>query len=134
MEKIVIGCDVGLKRIGIAQKIQNIILPLAPIIRKNRNQAARDLSTLLYEKGACVLVVGIPYGLKDMQKRIRHFISLIDFSGQIVYINENLTSLEALDDLRHLRTKSKIKAQKNGIIDSLAACKILERYIESGTK
>ncbi len=135
MQTNIIGCDVGLKRIGLAQIIQGIILPLPPIIRKNRNQAAKELQILLSQKQAKILVVGIPSGgeakYDDTQKRIKHFISLLAFDGEIVYINEDYTSQEALHDLAYMRQKAKRLAQKNGSLDSIAACKILEIYSQS---
>ena len=40
-----IAVDFGLKKIGIAQYINGIILPLAPIIRKNRNDVPNKVGT-----------------------------------------------------------------------------------------
>lgn len=129
----IIGCDIGLKRIGLAKICNGIILPLAPLLRKNRNQAAQELSKLLIEQNPITLVVGMPSQNLEMQKRIKHFISLVAFDGQIIYINEDNTSLEALESLCHFSRGNKINAQKNGKLDSLAACKILERYIANIT-
>ena len=36
---MIFGVDFGLKRIGLATITENIIIPLPPIIRKNRKQA-----------------------------------------------------------------------------------------------
>lgn len=125
---IIIGCDIGLKRIGLAGVINNIILPFEPIIRKNRKQAAKDLSEFLEDKKADILVVGIPSDFEDTQKRIKHFIALLDFKGKIEFVDENNSSLEAFKNILHMKKQSRQKAQKNGKIDSIAACKILERF------
>lgn len=129
----ILACDVGLKRIGLAQYTQSIILPIEPILRKNRNQASLALSALLSQKCINTLVVGLPNGgeahYEDTRTRIRHFIHLIHFGGEIVYINEDYTSQEALQDLAYLGRESRALAQKNGRLDSLSACYILERYI-----
>lgn len=88
--KIVLALDIGLKRIGVAKAIQNIALPLPPILRKNRNQAAKEISQLLLDSKANVLVVGIPMQKRDsaltdedslatMQKRIRHLSAYLRF-------------------------------------------------------
>jgi putative Holliday junction resolvase len=124
MEKI-IAIDVGLKRIGIAfTPNKSVVVPLNAILRKNRNQAARDVSNLLKEYKADILVVGIPKTNKEMQRRIKHFTSLIDFDGKIEFIDESFTS-----NLVEVEIKGKIKYKRDGRIDSLAAKKILESYL-----
>jgi putative Holliday junction resolvase len=70
------------------------------------------------------LVVGIPKINKEMQKRIKHFVSLIDFDGKIEFVDENFTS-----NLVEEEIKGKIKYKRDGRIDSLAAKKILEGYL-----
>lgn len=130
-----LACDIGLKRIGLAMQVHGIILPLEPIIRRNRQQASQDLSNILLQRNASVLVVGVPSGGKgghqEMQSRIKHFVGLLSFDGKIVFVDEDYTSLEALENIEYLSKQSKIRAQKNGQIDSLAACKILQRYVNS---
>lgn len=123
----VAAIDVGLKRIGTAICLDGkIVLPQNPILRKNRNQAARDVSTFLREWNVDTLIVGIPDGSskEEMQRRIRHFVSLLDFNGNIEYIDEGFTSHEAKE-----ATKGVIKHKKDGKIDSIAAQKILERWL-----
>lgn len=131
----ILACDVGLKRIGLAQCTQGIVLPLPAIVRKNRNQASRELSALLVKKQIEVLVVGLPSGgqaqHQDMIVRIKHFVGLVAFDGQIVYVDEDYTSQEALEDLAHLGREARALAQKDGRLDSLSACYILERYLQS---
>ncbi|WP_104748854.1 Holliday junction resolvase RuvX [Helicobacter cetorum] len=128
---MILACDVGLKRIGLAILLEGIILPLEPILRKNRNQASRDLSNLLREKGVTTLVVGKPSeSYVDTNIRIKHFIALLDFKGEIVFINEDGSSIEAYEDLEYLGRKNKQTAQKDGRLDSLSACRILERYVK----
>lgn len=132
--KSLMACDVGLKRIGLAMLNQGIIFPLAPIIRHNRNQAANDLQHLIQEKGIEVLVVGLPSGkgkYEDTRRRIEHFISLLEFQGQVCFINEDYTSQEALESTFHMKRKKRAKVQKDGRLDSLSACEILSRYLEN---
>ncbi|WP_100983073.1 Holliday junction resolvase RuvX [Helicobacter pylori] len=126
---MILACDVGLKRIGIAVLLNGVILPLEAILRRNRNQASRDLSDLLREKNIQVLVVGKPNeSYADTNARIEHFIKLVDFNGEIVFINEDRSSIEACENLEHLGKKNKRLAIKDGRLDSLSACRILERY------
>ncbi len=126
MERI-IGIDVGLKRIGVAYTPdKKVIVPLKAIIRKNRNQAAKEVSDLLKEYKADTLVVGIPKTNKEMQIRIKHFTNLIDFDGKIKFVDESYTSAIVEEEI-----KGKIKYKRDGRIDSLAAMKILESYLDS---
>lgn len=147
---MIFGIDFGLKRLGVAKVVQNIIVPLAPIMRKNRNQASRDLANLLLahesDMGKITLVVGMPCDMdiesdsdtessgagrhEVMRKRISHFLSLIDFSGEVVYIDESYSSKEANERLLDRGYNKRKNARKNGVLDSISACVILERYLE----
>ncbi|WP_154409929.1 Holliday junction resolvase RuvX [Helicobacter pylori] len=132
---MILACDVGLKRIGIAMLLNGVILPLEAILRQNRNQASRDLSDLLREKNIQVLVVGKPNeSYADTNARIEYFIKLLDFKGEIVFINEDRSSIEAYENLGHLGKKNKRLAIKDGWLDSLSACRILERYCQQVLK
>ncbi|RKV61722.1 Holliday junction resolvase RuvX [Helicobacter pylori] len=132
---MILACDVGLKRIGIAALLNGAILPLEAILRRNRNQASRDLSDLLREKNIQVLVVGKPHeSYADTNARIEHFIKLVDFKGEIVFINEDNSSIEAYENLEHLGKKNKRLATKDGRLDSLSACRILECYCQQVLK
>ncbi|MBN2721452.1 MAG: Holliday junction resolvase RuvX [Campylobacterales bacterium] len=125
-----IACiDVGLKRIGVAICLDNkIVLPQNAILRKNRNQAARDIKLFLKEWEIEKLVVGLPLhgsSSEEMSRRIKHFVSLLELDGiEIIYQDEQNSSLEAKE-----RTAGVFKHSKDGRIDSMAASIILERYL-----
>ncbi len=117
--------DIGLKRIGVAICLQkDIVTPLPAILRKNRNQASRDVLNLLKEWEIDCLVVGYPSASEDMQKRIKHFTSLLNFDKETVFQEENMSSIEAEELM-----KGEITYKRDGRIDSLAAKIILERYL-----
>ena len=122
---MIAAIDIGLKRIGMAVSPDGkIALPTTPILRKNRNQAAKDVSNALKDKEAKILVVGLPKGGSseaEMERRIKHFISLLDFDGQINYENEAYSSLEASD---------LVSDKRDGKLDSVAAMIILERFLK----
>ncbi|HIO90303.1 MAG TPA: Holliday junction resolvase RuvX [Campylobacterales bacterium] len=121
--------DVGLKRIGRAICLdRSIVFPKDAILRKNRNQAANDVSKFLNEWNIDLLVVGLPKGgdsEDEMKRRIEHFISLLEFKKEIVYVDEYGSTQEAKES-----TKGIFKHKKDGKIDSIAAKIILERYLE----
>ena len=120
-----IACiDVGLKRIGLAYSPnEKVVIPVNAILRKNRNQAAREVNLFLKEWQIDKLVVGLPEN-EEMQRRIKHFVSLIEF-GDIVFENEDYSSVEVEEEI-----KGKMKYKRDGRIDSLAAKNILHRYLE----
>ncbi len=121
--------DVGLKRIGISICLDgNIVLPQTAILRKNRNQAAREVNTFLKEWEIAKLVVGLPMDAdnsEEMQRRIEHFVSLLALDIEVVYQDEQSSSIEAQE-----LTQGIFRHKKDGKIDSIAAKIILERYLE----
>ncbi len=121
--------DVGLKRIGIALCLDgSIVLPQDAILRKNRNQAARDINTFLKEWEIEKLIVGLPKGgasEEEMERRITHFVSLLELQIPVAYQDEQGSSFEAKE-----MTKGDFKHKKDGRIDSVAAKIILERYLK----
>ena len=121
--------DVGLKRIGVAICLDgSIVLPQDAILRKNRNQAARDINTFLKEWEIEQLIVGLPKGgssEKEMERRIKHFVSLLELEIPIAYQDEQGSSFEAKE-----LTMGDFKHKKDGRLDSVAAKIILERYLK----
>jgi len=129
MEKI-IAIDVGLKRIGVAfTPNASVVVPLPAIIRKNRNQAAREVENLIKEYKAAILVVGMPMTNEEMQRRIKHFVSLLNFDGKIEFVDESYTSAVIEEEM-----KGKIKYKRDGRVDSLVAKMLLERFLASHKK
>lgn len=125
---MIIALDIGLKRIGVAIcPDKKTILPSTAILRKNRNQAARDTSQMLKEKNASTLVVGVPLGgasEDEMRRRIEHFCALLDTDLKPVFVDESFSSADASKLLAGSHLKS-----RDGKLDSLSACEILRRYL-----
>ena len=120
----IMAIDVGLKRIGVALAVGQTVMPQTPVLRKNRNQAARNVSAVLREYGAKKLVVGVPLGGSsedEMRRRIEHFVSLLEFDGEVVYQDEAMSSFEASEIYAENR--------RDGRLDSIAAMIILKRYL-----
>jgi putative Holliday junction resolvase len=121
--------DVGLKRIGIALCLDgSIVLPQDAILRKNRNQAARDINGFLNEWEIEKLIVGLPKdgsSEEEMERRIKHFVSLLELEIPVAYQDEQGSSFEAKE-----LTMGDFKHKKDGRIDSVAAKIILERYLK----
>ena len=122
--------DVGLKRIGLAICLgSNIVMPQDAILRKNRKQASNDVKKFLLEWSIETLIVGLPKdgsSSEEMERRIKHFISLIDIDIPVIYQDEQGSSMEAKEIMR-----GEIKQKRDGRVDSIASKVILERYLDS---
>ncbi len=121
--------DIGLKRIGVAICLDgSIVLPQDAIMRKNRNQAARDTKIFLDRWKIDHLIVGIPRdgsSTAEMHRRITHFVSLLELNIEVTYQDEQGSSYEAKE-----LTMGQFRHKKDGKIDSIAAKIILERYLK----
>ncbi|MEB2798679.1 Holliday junction resolvase RuvX [Campylobacter upsaliensis] len=120
-----LALDLGLKRIGLALYVENIAMPLNAILRKNRNQAANEVRKLIEEHQISKLIVGLPKGEAsevEMTKRVQYFISLLEFDGEVIFVDEAYTSKEA----QGLGVANSRK--KDGKLDSLAALIMLRGY------
>lgn len=121
-----LALDVGLKRIGVALCVdEKIAIPLDGILRKNRNQAANEVKKIFLIYNVSLLIVGIPKGGKseeEMTKRIKHFVSLLEFDKKIVFVDESFSSKEALN----LGVTNSRK--KDAKLDSLAALIMIKDY------
>ncbi len=122
--------DIGLKRIGVAFCFDGkVVLPQNAILRRGRKQAARDVSLLLKEWDIKKVIVGLPKGgssEEEMERRIKHFVSLLDIEGiELEYIDESFSSYEAKEQMR-----GTVKQKRDGRVDSIAAKIILERYLK----
>lgn len=125
-----IAIDLGLKRIGLAYSAhKDLVTPLKAIERKNRNQASLEVKKILEEWNAGAVVVGIPLGGSsedEMRRRVAHFMSLVDFKGEIFYQDEAGSSVEAQNMM-----KGEMKQIRDGRIDSISAMIILQRYLRA---
>ena len=120
--------DVGLKRIGIALCLDGkIVIPQNAILRKNRDQPAKDVKAFLESWEIEKLIVGLPKDAEnseEMERRIRHFVSLLELNIEVIYQDEQRSSVEAKE-----LTMGVFKHKKDGKIDSVAAKIILERWL-----
>ena len=121
--------DVGLKRIGVAICLDGkIVFPQDAILRKNRNQASRDVKAFLMEWEIETLVVGLPKGgssEEEMERRIKHFVGLLELTDiKVEYQDEAYSSVEAKE-----LTQGVFRHKRDGKIDSISAKIILERWL-----
>lgn len=121
-----LALDIGLKRIGVALCIdKKVALPLNAIIRKNREQAASEVKALINEHNIALLIVGVPKGGSseaEMTNRVEHFVALLDFAGEVKFVDESFTSKDAQ------RLGALKWGKKDGKLDSLAALVMMREY------
>ena len=87
----------------------------------------RKINAFLKEWEIDKLVVGLPKDAEnseEMERRIKHFVSLLELSIEVDYQDEQNSSVEAKE-----LTMGVFKHKKDGKIDSIAAKIILERYL-----
>ncbi|EKV03422.1 RNAse H-fold protein YqgF [Leptolyngbya sp. PCC 7375] len=132
----VLGLDIGSKRIGIAgcDRTGLIATGLTTIENKSFVYVTEQLRQLVRQRGATLLVVGLPYtldGTKGAQaKRVQKFTKRLAkaLSLPVAYVDERLTSVEAEQQLQAERRP----IEKNkGLIDRRAAAIILQQWLDS---
>ena len=104
-----------------------VVFPQEAILRKNRDQASSAVREFLKEQKAELLVVGLPKGgssSEEMERRIRHFVALIDTTCRVEFVDEYGSSNEAKQMMVGVT-----KQKRDGKIDSLSAMIILQRYL-----
>ena len=140
--EIVLGVDVGTRRIGLAWGDTEVKLasPLEAIF--NDGEALDKITQLAARMNISTIVVGLPRNNNgeetEQSKFSRQFaddlgdtlaIKSLD-NINIVMQDESLTSIEAEDMLRSDKRKKKKKMLRDGTLDSQAAVVILTDYLE----
>ncbi len=138
-DEVYIGFDFGYKRIGMAvgQKITSKASPLATI---NANHGVPDWQAVqktINDWRPCALIVGIPtcidgseqYTTKPAQKFAKSLEK--KFSLPVYLVDERLSTIEARERLFAVGGYKKI--QKSAV-DSIAACVILEQWLQTDAK
>lgn len=136
----ILGLDVGTKRVGVALIYKGSSIPEeVGTFERGGKGAEKKIMDIIVAKEIHKLVVGLPL-LRDnsespQSNRVRQFIKRIvaRTNIEIVFQDEYLTSEEAKERLIN-RGLSPSDFEKKGRIDSMAACIILEQYIEAHNK
>ena len=141
-DEILLGLDVGTRRIGVAWGDNEVRLasPLEPVM--NDGQALDQIAKLVAKMGVTTVVVGLPRnadGLETQQSQYtRQFADdLVDtlISNSLDQVNvvmqdESLTSVQAEDQLRRDKRHFDDRMLRDGTLDSQAAVIILTDYLE----
>jgi putative Holliday junction resolvase len=131
MNGVLLGFDVGTRRIGVAKAEVSPRIAFAYTTLKADSDVARELQRLVKGTGATGFVVGLPRhqtGEESTQSAYtRQWVSefLEPFELPIAYYDESTTSLMARERLEELG-----RPYKPDDIDAMAAQIILESYLE----
>jgi putative Holliday junction resolvase len=139
----ILGLDVGKKTIGLAvyEPLTGVITPCETIKRTKFTRDLQKLSDVIqsYEIGG--YVVGLPLSDNGAEnpacQRIRDFVGelvrypkIIGQDPWVAYVDEHLSTNEVDYFVDEYMDISKHKAKQKGIIDSLAAVKILKTVFD----
>ena len=129
--KNILSLDVGDARVGVAigyDETKNTF----PMQAIKRSEANLKIKNIINEKQISLLVIGLPLDEDNNEtstsKQIRSFANKLSRENQIevVFVDEYYSSQEAIERL-NLKGKDQ-KTRNSGIVDSVSAAIILERY------
>lgn len=124
-----LGLDLGERKIGIARVNSIARIPEPLTVFENNDQLATKLRLLITEFGIDLLVFGLPRNMNGEETEQTNFTKRLanelgtDLLLPIVFQDETLSTQRAID----YQKKTGSKASE----DAIAACVILEDFIES---
>lgn len=138
----ILALDIGDKRIGIATSdiLGVSVWPQKKFLRQNIEQDFEKLAERIEEHEPEVIVVGLPVNMDGSEgpqaKKVRQFIAqlekklseILSKSFSIEWVDERLSSWDAENKLREKGLKGK---QVKEAVDSVAACLMLEDYLNN---
>lgn len=130
----IIALDIGTKRIGVAScdALWISVSPIKTIERKTDAQSLEEIKKICKEYQTNTILIGIPYNMDGtlgfQAKNCLDFIKPLRDEYKILEQDERLTSSSAEEILRQ-QGKKYTKDKK--MVDMIAACVILQEYIEN---
>lgn len=131
-----LGLDYGERRIGLAWGNDiGVATPLAAAVQPTADARMQHIARLISERRITHLVVGYPYNMDGSvgfkAREVDAFISILEenFSLPVARIDERLTSHQVQGDLQ-LSGRKERSVRKSGVIDSAAACLILQDWLD----
>jgi len=128
-----LGIDYGERRIGLSFGDNlGVALPLPALIEASVEQRLEGMADVVEKKGITDLVIGYPYNMDGSigfkAQEVDRFIGKLEtlFNLPVHRIDERLTSEEAS---KHLKRGRDDELRRSGKIDSMAACLILQDFL-----
>lgn len=132
----IIGVDVGLKRVGIAQSDLTGTLA-SPLGTFSSPEAISRITDFCDNGLVCLVVVGLPLTMRgeegDSVAMVRSFIDKLKKnigSVPVETIDERFTSILAHQSIRDSGARRK-KRQRKDLVDSTAATILLQNYLDA---
>ncbi len=133
VKKRIISLDIGTKRIGMAvsDALWLGATPLYTIERKDDPSALAKIEEICKEYNTDTILIGIPYNMDGtlgfQAENCINFIAPLKEKYTILRQDERLSSSQAEE---HLKQTGKKYTKNKALVDTVAACIILESYLE----
>lgn len=129
-----LGIDYGTRRVGLAHGDEiGVATPLPALVDAEENVRWQKLGELIRQRRITDLVVGYPYNMDGSAgfkaKEVDAFAARLkeEFGLPVHLVDETLTSSEAESSIPK---KDRRGVRHSGLIDSRAACLILQDYLD----
>ncbi len=132
----ILGIDYGDARVGVA--VTDLLGFMAngvkTIQNKSKKKLFEELKTVIDEYKPQKIVVGLPKNMDGTEgfrvDATHEFVENLKtiYEGEIIYQDERLTSAEAK---RYLSATNTFGKKRKDVLDTVAACLILEQYLQS---
>jgi putative Holliday junction resolvase len=131
-----LGIDYGERRIGLAYGDElGVATPIAAAVDKDPTARLKQILKEVDQRKVSQLVVGYPYNMDGSvgfkAKEVDAFIELLEKETglPVVRIDERLTS-KVVEEGLGLRGRKERELRSSGVVDSGAACLILQDYLD----
>ena len=134
LKKRIVALDIGTKRIGtaVSDALGFGAVPLKLIIRRNDKTALEEIKKICDEYKTDTILIGVPYNMDGslgfQAKNCLDFIKPLENDYIILKQDERLSSQSAEDILK---SKGKKYTKNKGMVDVVAACVILQDYLDN---
>lgn len=133
---VVLGLDLGAKRIGLAvsDADERIAFPAGALESRGRKQDVAAIAAVVKERGAGCVVIGLPVHMSgrrgpEAEAALRFAQELGAKAGvPVETLDERWTSLEAERSLREMGRTS--KKRERGEVDAIAATILLRAFLD----
>lgn len=129
-----LGIDYGTKRVGLAHGDEiGVATPLPALVDADEAVRWRQLGEVIRQRRITDLVLGYPYNMDGSvgfkAKEVDAFAARLKaaFSLPVHLVDETLTSAEAESSIAK---KDRRAVRDSGLVDSRAACLILQDYLD----
>lgn len=133
----VLGIDYGDARVGVAisDPLGITAQGVATVPNKVYPKMLKTLADIVHERGVSAVVIGMPKSLDghdgertDVTRNFAADLSELIGDVEIIFRDERLTTVQAAGILNTTNTRGK---QRKNVIDTVAACIILQSYLDS---